>query len=486
MKKRRHILLILSVLFVFSSLSSLSACAQDTGVNTAGTSGAVVTQPAEKDILGYLPGADYEGYEFRMLIRNAERWINDMYVETETGDVVDDALYRRNQTVSERYNVLFKLIKSSNDNYETDAIETIIANDDAYDLIVPHPRASFVYANQGLFMDWNTDLPNINLDNPWWDRDARANFSINHRLYVMVGDISYQCMGACDVMLFNKALFDKYNLPYPYESVNSNTWTFDTFEKYLLLASSDLNGDGKYSESDDQFGYVTQYWVGPIEALYVAGQRILQKDENDIPYISLYNETTLNVFNWYYGILDSDAGYVQTTGHSWDGGFLSIFSEGRSMFIDMNMDDVITMRTMDADFGIIPWPKPDESSEFCTNVDSGTNLFGVPVTNPDPSRTGHILESLCVLGSETVMPAYYEIALQTKFARDEDSAAMLDIIKQSRVFDLGYYNNSLVGVFANQFAAFAATDDRDFTSWYEKNLKSAQASLDALIAVYTQ
>ena len=237
-------------------------------------------------------------------------------------------------------------------------------------------------------------LPNINLDNPWWDQDARSNFSINHRLYVMVGDISYQCMGACDVMLFNKSMFDKYSLPYPYENVNSNTWTFDTFEKYLLLASDDLNGDGKYSEIDDQFGYVTQYWVGPIEALYVAGQRVLQKDENDIPYISLYNETTLNVFSWYYGILDSDAGYVQTTGNSWDGGFLSIFSEGRSMFIDMNMDDVITMRTMDADFGIIPWPKPDESSEFCTNVDAGTNLFGVPVTNPDPSRTGHILEAL--------------------------------------------------------------------------------------------
>ena len=91
-----------------------------------------------------------------------------------------------------------------------------------------------------------------------------------------------------------------------------------------------------------------------------------------------------------------------------------------------------------------------------------------------------------MLGSETVIPAYFEIALQTKFARDEDSAAMLDIIKQSRVFDLGYYNNNLVGVFANQFAAFAATDDRDFTSWYDKNLNSAQASLDELIAVYTQ
>lgn len=37
-------------------------------------------------------------------------------------------------------------------------------------------------------------------------------------------------------------------------------------------------------------------------------------------------------------------------------------------------------------------------------------------------------------------------------------AEMLDIIKQSRVFDLGYYNNSLVGEFANHFAAFATKD----------------------------
>lgn len=43
--------------------------------------------------------------------------------------------------------------------YEIDAVNTILAGDDAYDLIVTHGRAIFIYANQNLCLDWNTDLP---------------------------------------------------------------------------------------------------------------------------------------------------------------------------------------------------------------------------------------------------------------------------------------------------------------------------------------
>ena len=39
------------------------------------------------------------------------------------------------------------------------------------------------------------------------------------------------------------------------------------------------------------------------------------------------------------------------------------------------------------------------------------------------------------------VPAYYDVALTGKHIRDEDSAEMLDIILDGRVFDLGYIYN---------------------------------------------
>ena len=50
-------------------------------------------------------------------------------------------------------------------------------------------------------------------------------------------------------------------------------------------------------------------------------------------------------------------------------------------------------------------------------------------------------------------PAYYEITLEGKTIRDEDSADMLDIIFETRFFDVGFYyqvggyNNSLFDMF---------------------------------------
>ena len=51
--------------------------------------------------------------------------------------------------------------------------------------------------------------------------------------------------------------------------------------------------------------------------------------------------------------------------------------------------------------------------------------------------TGAILEALNCESANYVVPAYYDITLKTKTSRDEESAAMLDLIFENRVVDLG-------------------------------------------------
>ena len=185
-------------------------------------------------------------------------------------------------------------------------------------------------------------------------------------------------------------------------------------------------------------------------------------------------------------MLDSDASYVATHGVSYEGSFIQIFNEGRSLFIDMNMHDVITLRGMDADFGIIPWPKYDENAEYCTNVDGGTNMCVVPLTASDPDRTSIIMEALAAIGYEKVIPAYFEVALQGKASRDNESAEMLNIIKTARIYDLGYFNAAATGVYSNHFVNFIEDKSlgRNFASWYEARLKGITRTLDIVVDAY--
>ena len=144
------------------------------------------------------------------------------------------------------------------------------------------------------------------------------------------------------------------------------------------------------------------------------------------------------------------------------------------------------MREMDYEFGILPWPKYDEYSEYLSNVDAGTNMMIIPVTNKVADNTGLVLETLAILGREYVIPAYYDVALKTRDSRDEESAAMIDIIVENRVFDLGYYNTALGGAYASHFAELSRTPNPDFASWYEKKLKSATSERDKTLETYRE
>ena len=478
-------------------LITLAACSADDtpdANNTAVTDGNPENAEAAEEtvderylIKEELPTADYGGYEFRMFLRDSEtvNWLGDMYVESMTGEVVDDAVYNRNRVVSEKFNVKFsyKLSDMADSNGGVGAANVILAGDDAYDIVVPHARLTFTnYAQQQLLLDWNENLLYVDLDKPWWDQDAKENLAVYGKLYAMTGDISYQSLAATNAMMFNKNMFTDFNLDFPYQSVLDNTWTFDKFEELAISASSDLNGDGEFNTEQDRYGYVTYQWIGPIQVLYTSGGRIMQKDSDGNPVLSINTPRNINVFERYFNLLDSDTSFCAPNANDALTYNIVMFREGRSLFIDMNLKTVINLRDMQDDYGIIPWPKFDESTEkYFTNVDAGTNIIGVPITNSDTERTSVILEALCAEGYREVIPAYYEVALQGKYSRDDVSAQMLDIIRSDRVFDLGYYNSTLSGAFDSIGYSLVTDTNHDFASFYAKNETAVMTNMEKVL-----
>ena len=96
------------LIFAAMTLSFLGLCVscKDGGSRTDGAGGLVLDpeNPRHK-IRENLPEKDYGGYEFRII---AEEWTasGELDCTEETGDMFNDAVYRRNQLVGERFGVI--------------------------------------------------------------------------------------------------------------------------------------------------------------------------------------------------------------------------------------------------------------------------------------------------------------------------------------------------------------------------------------------
>ena len=120
-----------------------------------------------------------------------------------------------------------------------------------------------------------------------------------------------------------------------------------------------------------------------------------------------------------------------------------MFSEDLILFTWIRMRIVERLRGMETDFGIIPCPKLDKAQEkYITynEPNAGTGI-SIPRTAGNPERTGMILEDLSAESRYTLQPAYYEINLRGKYARDDESQEMIDIILSNTAHDIGYIYN---------------------------------------------
>ncbi|MBQ8508879.1 MAG: hypothetical protein IJ493_03130 [Clostridia bacterium] len=467
-----------AVLFLSMLLSACggSASSNDTTQSTGDTTTEAVT--TEEILKPDLPAdANYDGYEFTFYMRSWEATYQ--VVEEELGETINDAIYKRNKTVSELLNVTFAT--AVDDSNATGAKNSILAGEDAYDVILPHGRYAFsVYAMNSLGLDWHTALPYVDMDQPWWSQDARDNFTVSDKLYAMVGDISYYALGCTKCMLFNKNLFDEYGWDYPYQTVLNGDWTWEKFLEMAIDGSRDLNGDTKLDIENDQMGFATTWWSTPINILFTADQHIASKNENNELVITLNNERTIEVFDNFFKSMTKDGMYI----HLADSGtpIYDAFLQGRLLFLETIIDDASLYRDMDDEFGIIPCPKYDETvDEYIAGVDASTSLLVVPITASNTERTSVILEAPAYYGWKDVIPAYYDVALSVKYARDEESVQMMDIIRKGRRFDVGYYINLPINSVGYDLCK---REDHSFTSYYASIEASAQAAVEKLNAFY--
>jgi len=477
------LILILSMIsMILHSCNADEADVENIGENTQITSAENETEP---EIPDNLPEKDFGGYNFRIYLD--ESYYKDMYIEEEVGEIVDDAVYKRNRTVEERFNINITAVLHPEEwSRGMDGAKAIKAGDDAFDLMLTHGRIAYQYAAQNLVADWLGTMPYIDLNAVWWNQDVNNDSTMFGKLYCTAGDISYRGLNTTFCMIFNKNIFQNLGIDYPYADVINGTWTLDKLISIVKSGSSDLNGDGAMSPHTDRYGLATDnVWGYPTSILYCGGDRIIAKGDDGVPILAVYNDRTISIFEKFFDMLNSGAACIGGEKNPVWGNpeYVDVFRSGRALFTHTGMGAIVRLRDMEEEIGIVPTPKYDENTpKYYGLVEAYGGLLTVPVTVSDFERTSIITEALCAEGYKTIIPNYYEKALKTKYARDDESEEMLDYIKNSAVYDYGYLNHTLAGDPLSSIGShLVQTNNPNFASVYEKNVAKAEKNIAAFV-----
>lgn len=459
----------------------------ETGTNAGQSAGESKTDDFAKEediterLYPDLPEVKFDGYEMKFLTRNEKHMIfvsKDIFAAEENGDVVNDAVYKRNSVIEDKYGV--KVTMEAVENPYMFIQKLISSGDCPYDAMIEATIGSVTLSAKNMLLDLKT-VPNLDFEKPWWDQTLAGELTIAGKLFCAVGDLIIADKDGTWGLLFNKNTIKDYGLEDPYKLVGEGKWTVDKFYEMSKGVSVDLNGDGKYDVMDDKFGFATEPYNIFVMAVG-ADCRIAEKDENDLPVLSVNNQRFLTTHEKAVEI-DKDISTINAaritgaaSGDPFYGGIIPAFDDGRIMFYMGSMALVPLFRGMEQDFGILPIPKFDEAQQKYRTTMSVYNNGAVyiPTTNGDLERTGILIEALSAESKYTLRPAYYEITLKTKLSRDDESSAMLDILFANRVIDVGATYN-----FGGVYDLVTGGKD-NFISGYEKLEQKATAAIQKL------
>ena len=471
--KMIKIIYILLVLVLVASCSAESADIPDANTKAE-------PETAEETTEYSFPENDYGGFEFRILARDNDWDKMEVDFDEPQGEPIYDAVYQRNLAVEELYNVKITGILTTGDIYSM-VKKTHSAGDSEYDLVLASMADSARLGREGFLRSF-TKIKGIDIKNSWWDQNIYDDLSIGGNIYFMTGDMNVRDNDNIWIILFNKKLLQDLNLGSPYEFVKSGEWTFDKMYEMGRAAVQDQNGDGKF-DAADRYGLITTT-EGGKNFFYAAGLRVVDKN-------SAGNLELVPVSERSQGVIDKINDIFNTNNFtfykvsSWQQAE-EMFANGQSLFYGEIVTHIINLRYMETDFGILPTPKYDQTQDrYYTHIASNGTALTIPNILPDEERTGNIIEALGYYGQKYLTPAFNEVALVSKYSRDDESAGMLDIIWNSVRYDMGYLFN-IGGMSDITTTLISQNKPGNFQSTYEKNLSRAEKDIAALIAAYSQ
>jgi len=450
---------ILLLLLIFISCKKDTDIKDDNGIDS-GNAGQTSNEAAEliepEQIISDLPDMNFESKVWKALgIYDAtyEQFVNfEIYAETITGELVNDAVYNRNQRILDKYNVIIE--QDLLENPQNVLIKSINANEDAYDLAFIQLRNIGAIGTTGYFYNLNT-LKYLDFEKPWWSQEVNKSLSVNNKLYFTTSDFNMMDKNRAYLLIYNKKMAEAYTLGNLYNLVYDGKWTVNKMTEICKIVSRDLDGDGVMNDKD-QWGLGMDSY-NPFGALYNSCDNyIITKDADDNPILSVSNERTITSIDKILLLTNNeDISYYNQRFQGKVADYIMmpaiLFGEEQQLFITSFTHGLkYFTQTSDVDFGVLPFPKFDEIQENYVSFPDpfGSALFTIPISVQDVDFAAFVLEALSAESKYDVLPYYYEVSAKTKYTFDEESPKMLDLIFSGMRYDLGIiYNWGGIGDF---------------------------------------
>lgn len=458
------------------------------------------SETEETDIFASIPkDLRFDGQEIVFLCVN-ESASGEIYSAEQNEELMNDAVYERNAMVKARLGVDIAVRYGSSDVTCLEmARQSISAGTDDYQVFMPYATDAAALALEKNLIDLK-EIPELALDDEYWDQNANKGLSIGGKLFFAVGSMTYSDKALTLVYCFNKTVVEQKNLEDPYKLVKSGEWTMDKMLSMAREISVDSSGDGKM-DIDDTWGLLINTSSASL-FFNGSGERMSSKDEYDLPIVTVNTPRGSDVFDKILEIytdpkatLKIEAFNDSAISHGYSGCYEAAdmaMVEGRALFRTMNLTDLTALSNHSVDFGILPYPKFDKEQD---GYHSTVSLFYVrpvciPITNENLAATAYTLSAMCAASVSTVGRSYYEVLLKQRQVQDETSEDMLDIIFGNRVYDLAIlYNWGGRDTFDTNglFWFMNAVADRGtgtFVSTYDSLSVAIQAAVDDTIATF--
>lgn len=473
---------VLSLLLAILMLSTtLIACADsadtpanDTTVPEAETTDAPETADPTVDANGYEldslpPDLKFDGETFTIF--SWSEFQEELFVESPTGEIVNDSVFKRNARVAERLGIEFNFIAEQRGDYNhfKDFCQkvnvTVNTNNGEYDLI-----SSYNLAAPLMMLNHNiinlADVEHIDLEKPWWPKTIVEETEIDGNYYFLTGDASIGLIKWLYCMYFNKELTDKFQVGDLYQIVLDGKWTLEKLETTVTDIYEDYNQNGLV-DNGDVYGLIARGDGNTFGFVPSCDLAITSRDGEGLPVISFGTEKVIDVFNRVTKLFNGTPGVKEWTDYDSE-----TFVNAQAMIVAAYFGysrDYLT--NVEFEYGVIPYPKYDEDQvDYRTHIGNEYSFYSIPIDARNYSMSGAVLEALASESYRTVTPAYFESALKVRYAKDSVTGQMLDLMRQNASFNFG-------SIYAEQLSPNPNFQWRDYVTSNKTNWASMYSSI---------
>lgn len=464
----------------------MAGCADGAGDGlkdrTPETSQAAAEETEETGVRDSIPELNMDGTALRILIRTE---MEDEFRTEDTGDVIDEAVYSRNLKIEERFSCALDYVSINGiwsyvEQYRS-AIRSSVMSGDSYDIVTGQSNIVQPLNFEGMFSNM-LDAPYIDFSRPYWVDSYTEGMNLSGSVYTVCGDAALSTFNNANMLFFNKKIMNDYGIEFPYGDVLNGAWTLDRMLENGYKVTGDTDGNGIVTE-DDLIGFCA--YNNSIQPFFSSCGFKYTETDSDGRRVLLYpTDNLINAADKLFDYTHSDAFIdgvkLDPTIGSTELAMLTKFKANRFLFMGMYLQYTENLRDMDVDFGILPYPKYDEDQDrYYTTILRKYTVCAVPVTAKSLAYSSAVLEALACEGYNEIVPRYYDIALNGKYFRDEDSRDMLDVIRDSLYLEFADLYYSDLDAFSDFFAGYVLGSTRGtYISSFESRRTSVQAKID--------